>query len=131
MTETKDKLIKAIVNLTEVENEIVEIIDREQEIDLRISDLLHYIEFNSLSTGGSYSIMRELKKLRNERRKIKDINAMYRIYLKNIGKLKNKDNRQFLISDVSQKVKSLNNQIYANRIYTEEELNKIAKKEKR
>ncbi len=131
MTETKDKLIKAIVNLTEVENEIVEIIEREQEIDLRISDLLHYIEFNSLSTSGAYSLMRELKKLRHERRKIKDINGMYQIYLRNIEKLKNKDNRQFLISDVSQKVKSLNNQIYANRIYTEEELNKIAKKEKR
>ena len=70
------KTLQEIVNeLDSIDTYDEGIAGRLSEIDLKIQDLLHYIENNKISILWSYKYMVELKKLRVERRKIK--NDMY------------------------------------------------------
>ena len=70
------KTLQEIVNeLDSIDTYDEGIAGRLSEIDQKIQDLLHYIENNKISILWSYKYMVELKKLRVERRQIK--NDMY------------------------------------------------------
>ena len=70
------KTLQEIVNeLDSIDTYDEGIAGRLSEIDQKIQDLLHYIETNKISILWSYKYMVELKKLRVERRQIK--NDMY------------------------------------------------------
>ena len=121
--------IKKIVNkLNELDNYSEGLINELSRLDLMQQDLLHYIEFNKLSTNEAYRLVREIKKVRKKRRRVKnDIDLMAR-YNVQINKLVFKENRQFLLTELFKLEKKLD-KTYTNKIYTNEELESILKGE--
>lgn len=125
--------MKVIEKITEVNNVLDELDeyseslnDRLSEVDGRTQDLLHYVEENNLSVWWVYKFVRELKKIRMERRQIKnDIAIMYE-YNKSKNKLISKDMRKFMLNDVHKREKQLN-QPYKNSKYEDGEIEKILK----
>lgn len=95
-----------------------------QAADYRISDLLHLIEKDTLNTKGCYRIVKELKKVRQERRKIKNDMEISKTLNLNLNKLLGIENRQFLLAELNKTNNHLKTK-YKNRIYTEEELNEL------
>lgn len=127
MQEPKQLLIEAITNLTFAEDNIESILDKQDEYNNRENDLIHYIENNSLSTSGCYSIVKELKYVLNERRKIKQLWDINKTYVDNKGKLNSRENRQMLIAEINKKERLLPIE-YINRFYTDEQLKHLARK---
>lgn len=95
-----------------------------QAADYRISDLLHLIEKDTLNTKACYRIVKELKKVRQERRKIKNDMEISKTLNLNLNKLLGIENRQFLLAELNKTNNHLKTK-YKNRIYTEEELNEL------
>lgn len=98
--------------------------------DKRTADLLHYIENNTLKAPQSCRIVKELKKIRQERRKIKNDMELTKVYRDNINKLINTDNRTMLMNKMYKTGKQLESE-YQNRVYTQEELDDILKGSKK
>lgn len=119
-----EELKNAINILNKVDEYKDSLVDKLSEQDKRLSDLEHYIEENKLSTNQCYRMIKEIKKQREIRRKIKNDYTILTNYENNINKLINHDNRRLLLEKVYKVNKSLETE-YKNRIYTEEEINKI------
>ena len=96
-------------------------------IDLKIQDLLHYIENNNISILWSYKYIVELKKLRMERRRIKRDMFVLGKYNEHKNKIISSSNRQFLMNEVYKAEKQLDTP-YKNRQYKDEEIEEILKK---
>ena len=94
--------------------------------DEKTIDILHYIENNNLTTAERYRIVKELKNIRTERRKVKNDIELSRVYNDNKNKLSSENNRQFLLQELYNRKKTLGIK-YKNRQYTEEELEEIIK----
>lgn len=116
-----EELKSAINTLNKVDEYKDSLVDKLSEQDKRLSDLEHYIEENKLSTNQCYRMIKEIKKQREIRRKIKNDYTILTNYENNINKLINHDNRRLLLEKVYKVNKSLDTK-YKNRIYTEEEL---------
>lgn len=129
MIELKEKLEQSIINLTQAEENIHNFVILLSEYDQREQDIVHYIENNTLSTSGAYSLMRELQNIRRKRREIKNLGEIWDTYLNNRQKLISNENRPFLLAEMSKREKSLGKK-YTNNIYTKEELDKLARKVK-
>ena len=71
-------------------------------------------------------MMKEMKELREKRRKIKNDMEILSKYNETKTKLLTSDNRKFLMTEIYKKDKQLN-QPYKNREYTEEDMQKILK----
>jgi hypothetical protein len=95
-----------------------------QAVDYRISDLLHFIESEKLDTKACYRIVKELKNVRKDRRKIKNDMELSKTLNLNLNKLLGIENRQFLLAELNKTNNHLNNK-YRNRIYTEEEIKEL------
>ena len=120
--------------------EIKEITDRLDKIDRYISQLpnklitleerqldwLHYIESNKISAFNAYRMSKEIKKIRNDRRKVKQDIEIARKYSEQKNKMVSTENRKFLLEDLYKKRRQLDT-TYKNRQYTEEEMQKILK----
>lgn len=122
--EVIEQISKAVTILDELEEYNEELPKRLQEEDLRLSDLYHYIENNNLNAPQCCKIVKEIKKRREERRKIKKEMALLRTYSNNCNRLSNADNRKFLVAEVHKTEKQLPSN-YKNRIYSEEELKEL------
>ena len=77
------------------------------EIDQKIQDLLHYIENNKISILWSYKYMVELKKLRVERRQIKNDMYLLSKFNEHKNKMISSGNRQFLMREMYKAEKQL------------------------
>lgn len=119
-----EELKSAINTLNKVDEYKDGLVDKLSEQDKKLSDLEHYIEENKLSTNQCYRMIKEIKKQREIRRKIKNDYTILTNYENNINKLINHDNRRLLLEKVYKINKSLDTK-YKNRIYTEEEINEI------
>lgn len=117
----KQKLIDVVATLNELDNYLEEIPEKQSKIDLAISDLYHYIENNTLNSKSSYRVVKELKTILQERRKLKQEQDLLRTYNIHRNKLTQIDNRGLLLSEVN-KTEKIVNLPYKNRIYDEEEL---------
>lgn len=95
-------------------------------IDKKQQDILHLIESQKISAFEAYRIIKELRKVRIERRKIKNDMELLRVYDENKNKLSSNENRQFLLHEVCKKEKNLNTE-YKYQEYTKEELESIIK----
>lgn len=126
-----------IINIIEELNTAIEILNRIDEYtstlvdalsnyDKMTTDLLHYIENNTLNASQSCKLIREIKRIRLERRKIKNDMELSKVYKDNINKLVNIDNRSMLMSKIHKTEKQLESE-YQNRIYTQEDINNILK----
>jgi len=95
-------------------------------LDEKTSDLLHLIENNKMKASACCKIVKEIREIRIKRRKIKQDLEISRIYNEQKNKLITKENRMFLIQELTKKEKSLNTE-YKNRQYTDEELKELLK----
>ena len=95
-------------------------------IDKKQQDILHLIESQKISAFEAYRIIKELRQVRIERRKIKNDMELLRVYDENKNKLSLNENRQFLLHEVCKKEKNLNTE-YKYQEYTKEELESIIK----
>lgn len=100
--------------------------DKLSVVDSKLQDLLHYIENNKINVLWCYRMIKEIKVLREERRKIKNDMELLSKYSEQKNKIISKENRQFLMTEIYKKEKTLGKN-YTNKQYTEEEMQKILK----
>ena len=127
MEELINNIQEAFALLDKVEklNDIIH--DQQSNVDSRLSDLYHYIENNNLNAAECCRIIKEIKKVREERRDINTAWEILRIFNANTGKLQNSGNRSILFAEIKREQKRLNNSTYKNRVYKEEEIKDILK----
>lgn len=131
----RDKLIienisKAITILDEIDN-MIELQPKElQQVDYKLSDLYHLIENNELSDEASINVVKEIHKLRKERRSLNNEHDIEVLYQNQKSKMIGNDTRQFLMTDVHKLLKKLNSE-YKNRVYTDEEIQELMKSKKK
>ena len=119
-----EKITQAIKLLQEVEEYKEQLPTLQQEVDYRLSDLLHKIENDSLNAPQSCKIVKEIKKQRLIRRYYQNDYEILRTYTNNVNKLMNAGNREMLLSELK-KTNNRLNQPYKNRIYTNDEMNEL------
>ena len=119
-----EELKEAVSIINKVDEYKDSLVDRLSEQDKKLSDLLHYIENNKLSTAQCYRIVKEIKKQREIRRKVKNDMNILSTYDKHINKLLNKNNRSMLLAELYKVDKRLQAE-YKNRTYTDEELKEL------
>lgn len=93
--------------------------------DKKIDYWEHYIEFNSLNLKQLYRVYKEIKNLRQERRKYKNDAELIRTYKEHEQKMVNVQNRDMLLIQVCKTDGKQKNAKYSYSAYTEEEKNKI------
>lgn len=119
--------LKLITNkLDELDNYTQTLGDKLSIEDKKTSDLLHYIENNKLSAFECYRLIKEMKNIRTNRRKIKNDIELAKAFDINKNKLMLKDNRIFLINELHKRDKQLKTK-YVNRYYQEEDLQMMLK----
>ena len=96
----------------------------ESNVDMKLSDLLHYIENNTLKTNECYRIVKEIKKQREIRRVLKNDYALLNVYKNNHQRLNNVKNRKLFLAEMYKTQKSLNSK-YKNRVLTDEDFIEI------
>lgn len=123
-------VIKELTNIVNKLNAIDDynttLMDELSKLDLQEQDLLHYIEFNKINILWCYRMVREIKTIRQKRRKTKNDKELIARFNHIKNQLIFKNNRQALLDELRQKEESLN-QPYKNRQYTDEEMQKVLK----
>lgn len=127
MTENEilESLKEATKELNKLDSYFDSIPERESNVDMKLSDLLHYVEFNTLKTNECYRIVREIKKQREIRRVLKNNHQLLTTYKTNLSKLNNESNRKLLLAEMHKKQKIISKSEYKNRIYSDEEIKEI------
>lgn len=95
------------------------------EEELRIVDLYHIIEFYDFTPAQSVKMIKELKRVLQRRRRIKNDAHLGRIYDENKSKLVSTNSRVFLRHCVSNAIKRQGKAKYNCRIYSHKEINRI------
>lgn len=129
MTEITKKLQEAVNILDNIDIYDSGLNDRLSEIDLKIQDLLHYIETNKISILWAYKYICELKKLRLERRSIKNDITVMQKFNEQKNKMLSTTNRKFLMNEIYKTEKQLHTP-YKNRQYKDGEIDDILSKRK-
>ena len=122
-----EELKKAIEILNRIDDYSNSLGNELSELDSKEQDLLHYIEGNKINVLWCYRIVKEIKNVRESRRKVKNDMSVLTKYNENKAKLPSKEYRQFLLAEVCKYSKILSNTKYKNRVYTEEQMQKILK----
>lgn len=132
----RDKEIIEIINiaikkLDEIDERINNQSSENQEIDYKISDILHYIENNELNDKECVKIVQLLKEFRLIRRSLRNEYEIEKTYKENSSKMMGNNTRGLLMAEINKKVKQLDNE-YKYRVLSEEEIVKlIGEKSKR
>lgn len=121
----KDKIIEVSKMLDELDEYDDSLSSSLSTVDSKICDLMHLIENNTLKTNQCYRTVRELHKLRLERRKIKNDMDLLQVFKTDKNKLLNIEYRKFLLNAIYKEDKRQNNAKYNYRIYSEEELKEL------
>lgn len=125
-----ERLEKISEELDELQDYLDSLTTRMSVADSKISDIQHFIENNPITAFEGYRLIKEFKEVLYERRKIKKDLEFNRIFNQQQAKILTKENRKFLIVELKKANKKMDSK-YNNRIYSEDELNKIiAGKEK-
>lgn len=125
-----DKITNAISILDEIDNMIKTQSEELQKVDYKLSDLYHLIENNDLSDEASINVVREIHLLRKERRSLNNEHDLEVVYQNQKQKMIGNDSRQFLVTELNKTNKRLNSE-YKNRVYTEEEIEKLISPKKK
>lgn len=125
-----EKISNAISILDEIDNMIKTQSEELQKVDYKLSDLYHLVENNELSDEASINVVREIHLLRKERRSLNNEHELEIVYQNQKQKMIGNDSRQFIITELNKTNKRLNNE-YKNRVYTEEEIEKLISPKKK
>lgn len=116
------KLLQDSINSLNELDELIETNgDRSSKIDLELSDLSHIIENQDLPDLGCVKIVKRMKELRTIRRSLRNEHELILRYQELKARLSSKENRQFIVAEISKRMKDLN-QPYKNRIITDEQV---------
>ena len=121
-----EEIKNIVVKLNELEKYKEELPQKLSIQDSKEQDILHLIEYEKFTAFEAYRLLKELKKVRKERRIVKNDCELLQCFSANKNKILNESNRQFLLQDLYNKQRNLKAK-YKNRQYTEEEFNKILK----
>lgn len=122
--ELLEEITNAIKILDSIESYIDGLCEALSNEDQKISDLLHFIENNNINAAQSCHLIKEIKKVREYRRTIKNDMEIAKVYKDNINKLINTDNRKMLLSKLHKTSKQLESE-YKNRVYTSKDFVEI------
>lgn len=120
------KILKIQDELQEIDDYFNELPNLQSKVDEELSDLLHYIENNSLTPKQSAKMIKLIHKKRLERRSLLNDYEIKKVYNENRNKISIDSQRPFFISAISSRVKDLDN-AYKNRRFTEKEILNILK----
>lgn len=120
-----DELAIACQSLNKIDEYDESLVKELSNSDLAVSDLYHYLETNKIDTKGSYRFCKELKRVLQNRRRVKQDMSMLKLYKDNINKLIQKDNRQLLLTEVNRRNKQLQSSVYKNSVYKDDELKEL------
>lgn len=120
-----DNLKQAIDLLQQNEDYYSELYNLQSVTDKKIDFWLHYIELNNVPVTQSYKIIKEIKRLREQRRLYKNELSLMKIFKDNEQKLGNASNRQILLTQVSRTDNKQQNAKYSYDAYSEDEMNEI------
>lgn len=126
MTDITNKIQKIVNELDELDEYYDGLNYKLSDIDLKIQDLLHYLEYNKINILWVYRYVSELQKLRLERRQIKNDIFILSKFNENRNKLIGSKNRTFLVNEIHKAEKQLASP-YKNRQYSDDELNNLLK----
>ena len=125
-----DELSNWVMGATSLLNSIDEykenVSNKRRETDWRLVDILHRLENNidDMTIYGMISVILELHKLRKIRRTLMVSDTAIYDFQKNTNRLNNINNRNMVDASFMKSVKNLTKP-YRNRVYTEEQLNKM------
>lgn len=125
-----DKITNAISILDEIDDMVRTQSEELQKVDYKLSDLYHLIENNELSDEASINVVKEIHDLRKERRSLNNEHDLEVVYQNQKQKMIGNDSRQFLVTELNKTNKRLNSE-YKNRVYTEEEIEKLISPKKK
>lgn len=118
--------IKQIIRLLHENEESIEVLKNKlSDSDRKIDYWLHYIELENVPVTQSYKIIKEIKKLRQERRTCKNELSLMRAFKDNEQKLCNDQNRDILLSVVCKTNRKQEEAVYSYDAYNQEEINQI------
>lgn len=116
---------QAIELLEENENRYGSLIDLQSKMDKKIDYWLHYIEEKNVKVTEAYKIIKEIKKVRQERRNYKNDIELIKLFKDNEGKMQNSSNRKILLNQICKTENRQLNAFYKYEAYTEEEIKEI------
>lgn len=118
--------IKQIVRLLHENEESIEVLKNKlSDSDKKIDYWLHYIELENVPVTQSYRIIKEIKRLRQERRNCKNELSLMKVFKDNEQKLCNDQNRDILLSVVCKTNRKQEEAVYSYDAYNQEEINQI------
>lgn len=121
------KVTEAIELLNDIDEYNGTLVNKLSELDCKEQDLLHYIEDNRINMLWCYNMVKKIKEIRLERRKIKNDMELMREYNDLKNRLASSDTgRRFIIAELHKKEKQLQT-TYKNRQYSEDDVRDILK----
>lgn len=120
-----ENIKQALSLLQENEDNYSKLFDELSTADRKIDYWLHYIELNNIPVTQSYKIIKEIKRLREKRRIVKNDLELMKVFKDNEQKMVNSKNREVLLSSVCKTNDKQQNAKYSYDAYTEEEVNEI------
>jgi len=125
------KIQQALTLLDEIDDIITNNPEMQQNVDWEISDYLHILENEEeLSDDARLEIDKQLARCRKMRRQLVNIYTIGKVFNDNRDKLRYKNQREFLVSNIKSQVNKLDND-YKYRVLDQETINSyITKKEK-
>ena len=128
--EIYEKIVKGMEILDEIDNMINSQSNELQEIDYKISDLLHYLENNDLSDKECVKFVKIMQEFRQIRKSLHKEHEIEKAYKENSSKVMGNNTRQMLMAEINKAVKQWNNE-YKYRIITEDEIKLLISEKKR
>jgi len=127
-------LLTKIDEVIKILDEIDEMIKTQplglQLIDHELSDLYHLIENNELSDESCIKVVKKIHDLRIRRRRLNNEHELEVVFQNNKNKLIGNNTRQFLLSEIHSREKTLH-QKYKNRIIKDEEIKELLEPKKK
>lgn len=127
-------LLTKIDEVIKILDEIDEMIKTQplglQLVDHELSDLYHLIENNELSDEACIKVVKKIHDLRIIRRRLNNEHELEVVFQNNKNKLIGNNTRQFLLSEIHSREKTLH-QKYKNRIIKDEEIKELLEPKKK
>lgn len=119
-----DEITSIVNTLDEIDEYGYTLNGKLSELDSKEQDLLHYIENHKINILWCYRVVKEIKDVRTERRKVKNDMELISKFNEIKNRITSKENRQFVLTELHKKDKLLN-MPYKNRQYSEEDIRKM------
>ena len=120
-----ENIKQAIELLGQNEEYYNQLFELQSKVDKKIDFWEHYIELNNIPVTQAYKIIKEIKKLRMERRIYKNDFELIKVFRDNEAKMQNASNRRILLNQVCKTDNKQRNAKYGYEAYTEEEVKEI------